>query len=291
MVELPPLVSPEEIYDIVKAFKQVSGDIKKASEYLGTLGKGKSTSRWGVPFAAAKKFGLLTERSDGEYEPTTEGYNIINYGINHEQSKQILKEVSSKYPIFAKALDLIYEELTIQKTLSFSAIGNLLRIKYNPKWSDSSAKFAGRAYSRWLEYFGLATAKKGEILLKEEALPKVEIAEEERKIADTAISALTPAVSTPTRKATEKPQAEIADIIFFLGKIDQLISSNAKVDEIIKNLEEIRNKLERIHPEGMTISEILLDYLKSQEKANIEYCSRTLNRLYKIILSRYFEES
>jgi hypothetical protein len=279
-METPPFVAPEEIFDILKAFRSVKGDIEKAAEYLGTtMGKGRSASRWAVAFATAKKFGLLQLRADGGYEPTQDGYQLLNFGPSSPEAKASLRRVSEKHEKFAEAINLLNDELQSRKSMSPTEIGQLLRIKYNSEWSDSTAISIGRAYTRWLEFFDLADVGRGKVVPTGAALPEIEVSTGVR--AEAGISIPSPRFAVPSFK--------VADIIFSLGRLEQ-IAKQKNLEETKKEIEEIKNKLQDIYPEAVAISELLLEYLESHKKID-EYSLKMTNKLLELVRSRYFRES
>jgi hypothetical protein len=279
IMELPPFVAPEEIFDILKAFRSVKGDLEKAAEYLGTMGKGKSASRWAVAFATAKKFELLQLREEGGYEPTQDGYRLLNFGPSNAEAKDLLRRASEKHEKFAEAVNLLNDELQNRGSMSPTEIGQLLRIKYSPKWSDSTANSIGRAYTRWLEFFDLADVSRGKVVPKGAAVSEIELPTEAK--AEAGISIPSPRYAVPSFK--------VAAIIFSLGRLEQ-IAKQKNLEETKKEIGEIKDKLQDIYPEAVAVSELLLEYLESSKKID-EYSLKMTNKLLELVRSRYFRES
>ncbi len=274
-MELPPFVTPEEIFDILNAFRSMKGDLKTAAEYLGTRGKGKSQSRWAVAFAVAKRFGLL-EKENGNYEPTREGYHLTNLGPSNPEAKELLRKASENYEKFAEAITLLNNELQIRGSMSPTDMGNHLRTKYNPKWKTSTVGSIGRAYSRWLEFFGLADINRGKVVPKGAAISEIGTPTEVK--AEAGISIPSPSYAVPS--------FEIEDIVYSIGKLEQ-VANEKNFEETEKEVEEIKNKLQNIYPEAIALVELLAEYLESYKKID-EYCLKTIGKLRELVRSRYF---
>lgn len=273
-----PLVTPEEIFDIVKAFKSVPGNLKNAAEYLGTLGKGKSESRWTIAFATAKKFGLLAQK-DKAYGPTQKGHELLAHGFSAPEAKDLLRKACEKHEKFAEAIKLLNDQLQTRGSMAPTEIGKFLQIKYNPAWSKTTANMIGRYYSRWLDFFDLVDVSKGKIVPKGSAISEIEVPS---KVGAEA------GISIPAPKSAI-PKFEVADVIFSLGRLDQLMGQKG-LEETKKEIVEIKNKLQEIHPEAVVISDLLLDYLESHPKVD-EYCSKMLSKVLELVRGRYFSES